>query len=53
MELSIDNVEELLRRDLGVPLDLAPVALWHLVDPQGYTEEMFMPQSEEELGERF
>ena len=53
MELSIDNVEELLRRDLPVPLDLAPVALWHLVDPQGYAEEKVVPFSEEHLGERF
>ena len=53
MELSIDNVEELTKRDLGVPLDLAPVALWHLVDPQGYAEQLVLPFSEEDLRERF
>jgi len=53
VELSPDNVEELLRRDLSVPLELAPIALWHLMDFQGYTEEMFMPKGEEELEDRF
>ena len=49
----MDNVEELWKRGLEVPLSVAPIALWHLIDPQGYSEQLVLPFSEEHLEKLF
>lgn len=52
-ELSMENVERLWAEGHPIPLALAPIALWHLWDPQPGLEPMALPYSEEALGADF
>lgn len=53
MSLSMEQVNELWAEGKLIPLSLAPIALWHLFENPEPLEELFMPQSEEALGEQF
>lgn len=52
-QLSMENVERLWAEGHSIPLDLAPIALWHLFDPQPGPEPYTLPFSEEALGGDF
>ena len=49
-QLSMPEVEALWSEGKKIPLDIAPIALWHLFDPPEPVENKVLPKSEEELG---
>lgn len=51
--VSMEEVEALWAQDQRIPLELAPIALWHLFETPQPVEDRVMLNSEEHLGEGF